>query len=351
MKAARLEPRVGRERTKVALKPTLRSFFTSTNHRFKDSVPSAPDKSAARRAVAALAGAMAFPAFPAWAAGPDILPEPAAAEAPAPAASEPKPEPGRPSETCVAETICGLKNRVRWRSAAWSPSYCRLIAKGVLTASSKYDVSPALLMAIMLNESDLDEKAVVTHVRGTNRFAKDSGLMGIRCIIDEKGRCTNGNVRGLAWKTVMDPVKNIELGARELAYWRAGGGVTKVTVRKRDKSGNIVEKTKIVPCQHKTHAYWAHYNHGPRYIDHGPARHYPHRIAVLYSALAKTLDMPAPELHSMRITINDPGMRPRTPDRPVEARYRILCEKIRSIGQSCSSNVTASAAPAAAAVN
>ena len=44
--------------------------------------------------------------------------------------------------------------------------------------------------------------------------------------------------------------------------------------------------TKDVPCTHANHAFWAHYNHGPRYIDHGPARHYPHRVAVIDHALA-----------------------------------------------------------------
>jgi hypothetical protein len=299
---------------------------------------------------------MAFPAFPAWAAGPEPLPEPTPAPAAVEAAPAPpaqsKAEPSRPRESCLAETICALKNRVRWHVAPWTPSYCKLIAKGVLSSAAKYDLSPALLMAIMLNESDLDEKAVATHVQGQNRRAKDSGLMGIRCIVDDKGKCTNGNVRGLAWKTVMDPLKNIELGARELSLYRDGiGSVTKVTVRKRDRSGHVVEKTKFVRCQHKTHAYWAHYNHGPRYIDHGFPRHYPHRVAVLYSALAKALEIPAPELQSMRITVKDPGMRPRTVDRPVELRYRVLCEKIRSLGQSCGSNVASTTAPTAAALN
>ncbi len=67
----------------------------------------------------------------------------------------------------------------------------------------------------------------------------------------------------------MDPVTNIELGARELAHWRDGGGVTRKTIVKLDADGHRQHVTKDVPCEHKTHAWWAHYNHGPRYIDKG----------------------------------------------------------------------------------
>src|SRR5204863_57576 len=120
--------------------------------------------------------------------------------------------------------------------------------------------------AVMLNESDMNEKAVVTTMHGGQVYAKDSGLMGIRCVVDKHGRCMNGNVRGLYWKSVMDPLTNIDLGAHELATWRDGAGVEQVTVHVRDQWGHIRPKTKYVTCPHKTHAYWAHYNHGPRYI-------------------------------------------------------------------------------------
>ena len=156
--------------------------------------------------------------------------------------------------------------------------------------------------------------------------------MAIRCIVDEHDRCTNGNVRGLAWKDLMDPVNNIELGARELAHDRDDGGVMKTTVVTRDKSGQLHSVTKDVPCTHKNHAFWAHYNHGPRYIDKGYPRHYPHRIAVLDQALATVMNSPAPELTAGRITIHDPGKRERTADRPLEPRYKKLCSQILSSG-------------------
>jgi len=193
----------------------------------------------------------------------------------------------------------------------------------------------------MLNESDLNEKAVATTMKHGKVYAYDSGLMGIRCVVDKKNRCLNGHVRGIAWSSVMDPIQNIELGAKELGRWRDGGGITQVSIRVRDKAtGELKSKTKYVTCQHKTHAYWAHYNHGPRYIDSGPARHYPHRIAVLYYALNKEMNVDAPELTASNITIQDPGLRIRTVDRPVEARYRKLCEQIRGVGGVCSGGAT-----------
>ena len=69
----------------------------------------------------------------------------------------------------------------------------------------------------MVNESDMNERAVRATFHG-KVYAKDGGLMAIRCIVDEKDHCTNGNDEGMPWKDLMDPVTNIELGARELAH-------------------------------------------------------------------------------------------------------------------------------------
>ncbi len=250
-----------------------------------------------------------------------------------------------PSESCLADTICEVKDKVRWRTAAWKPEYCARIAHAVRESSQRYAIPPALILAVMVNESDMDAGAIRTTLKNGTVYAKDGGLMGIRCIVDRQGRCNNGHVRGLAWKDVMDPVTNIDLGTRELAHWRDGGGVTRVTVRTRDRHGVLHTRQKNVPCLHKTHAYWAHYNHGPRYIDHGPARHYPHRIAVLYYALARAMNLDTSELTAMRLTVRDPGKRPRTADHPVEARYRKLCQAIHGSAPACGAPTTAALAP------
>jgi hypothetical protein len=255
----------------------------------------------------------------------DTLPPAAASVAP----SGLDPRPG--ADACLAKTICSVKERIRWQTPAWTPSECRHIADAVAGAAKKHDLSPTLLLAIMVNESDMNEKSARVYTRDGQVYAKDGGLMAIRCLLDDHDRCTNGNVRGLSFKELMDPATNIELGARELAHWRDGGGVTRKTIRKRDADGHLETVTKDVPCEHKTHAYWAHYNHGPRYIDKGYPRHYPHRIAVLDHAFATVMNVPAPELAG-RITIHDPGKRERTVDRPLEPRFKKLCSQILQAG-------------------
>jgi len=187
----------------------------------------------------------------------------------------------------------------------------------------------------MINESDMNEKASRAYTRDGKVFAKDGGLMAIRCHVDAHDRCTNGDLKGMAWKDLMEPATNIELGARTLAHYRDGGAVMTKTIVKLDENGQREHVTKEVPCTHKNHGFWAHYNHGPHYIDKGYARHYPHRIAVLDHALAQVMNVPAPELSHGAITMHDPGKRERTADRPIEPRFKKLCGQILSSG-SCS---------------
>src|SRR5207249_2525356 len=110
-----------------------------------------------------------------------------------PRSAEPPPTPGRevvasktrsyPSEDCLAATVCSLKSRVRWRTPAWSHDTCRQVAHGVLTNARRYELPPALLLAVMLNESDLYEDAAREIHRNGEIYAKDSGLMGIHCVL------------------------------------------------------------------------------------------------------------------------------------------------------------------------
>jgi len=245
------------------------------------------------------------------------------------------PLPAGHANACLAQTICSVKEKIRWQTPAWTPSQCGRIADAVAASAKRHDLSPSLLLAVMVNESDMNEKAARVYTRNGKVYAKDGGLMAIRCMLDEHDRCTNGNVRGVAWKDLMNPVKNIELGARELAHWRDGGAVMSKTIVKLDASGHRYQVQRQVPCDHKTHAWWAHYNHGPRYIAKGYPRHYPHRVAVLDHAFATVMNTPAPELTAGRITIHDPGKRDRTIDRPLEPRYKKLYSQILS-GGTCS---------------
>lgn len=303
-------------------------------------------QSTVTNALAAFAGMVAFPlaiptqhVHPAPPARHSVPPR--AADSSGRTSSSARIGPDAPSESCLANTICEVKDRVRWRTSAWKPAYCSKIARAVHDSAERYQIPAPLILAVMINESDMDQNAVRTTMKNGIVYAKDGGLMGIRCIVDKHGKCINGHVRGVHWKTVMDPVSNIDIGARELAYWRDGGGVTSVTVRTRDSHGVLRTKQKQIPCAHKTHAYWAHYNHGPRYIDHGSPRHYPHRIAVLYYALSRAMNVDTTALTSMRLTVVDRGKRPRTADRPIEARYQKLCQMIRGVGHVCSEPATA----------
>jgi hypothetical protein len=198
-------------------------------------------------------------------------------------------------EGCLAQTLCSLNQKLRRAHAAWSASECRSLAEGVVASAARHGLSPALLVAVMIQESDLNENAArVSHPHGG--LAKDSGLMGIRCVLDGRGRCTNGLVRGMAWRQVMEPLANIELGARYLALYRDGAGRSKITVRTRAADGTVQVSTRNVPCRHSDHAYWAHYNHGTRYISRGPARFYPIEVSALYSAVGETLGLDTAEL-------------------------------------------------------
>ena len=232
---------------------------------------------------------------------------------------------------CLSRTICEIKQKIRWQTAAWSPAQCQKVARAVLESSEKYQLSPTLLLAVMINESDLNEKSARVSTRDNKVYAKDSGLMAVRCVVDSHDRCVNSNLQGVKWTQLMDPATNIAVGARELAHWRDGGAYVRKTVKVRDRDGHVRPVLRNVPCRHKDHGFWAHYNHGPRYIDHGYARHYPHRVAVIDHALASVFNVDAPELHQKRITVRDPGRGQRTADRPQEARYKKLCSQIRSV--------------------
>ena len=246
---------------------------------------------------------------------------------------------------CLSKLVCDVKERIRWRTPAWDEKQCQAIAEAVLASSEKYSVSPGLILGTAINESELNEGAVrVTYPN--SRTAKDSGLMGIRCILDTdrmvgkrmvkaKGACINGVVRGLPWVDLMDPVTNIEKGAEELAFFRDQGSTTNRVITTVGHHGRRSSKLMAVQCPHLDHAWWAHFNHGPRYIDHGPARHYPHRVAVLYAALLRSLDEPLTEELKGPITIADKGAKPRSIDKPVGDRQRRLVSLINASAGTC----------------
>ena len=187
-----------------------------------------------------------------------------------------------PAPACLAQTICAVKERIRWQTPAWTPSQCRRIADAVDDSAKRHDISPTLAARGHGQRKRHERKVRARVQRDGKIYAKDGGLMAIRCMLDDKDRCTNGNVRGVAWKDLMDPVN--EHRARR-ARARALARRRRRHAQRRSSSATATEHrykvTKNVPCQHKTHAWWAHYNHGPRYIDKGYAASLPapHRRA------------------------------------------------------------------------
>jgi Transglycosylase SLT domain len=234
------------------------------------------------------------------------------------------------NDACLASALCNLQQRVGRSRPAWTPAFCARLAQGVVASARRHDLAPALLVAVMINESDLDEKAArVSRPHGT--LAKDSGLMGIRCVVGARGRCTNGLVRGVPWRSVMDPLTNVELGAVYLAYYRDGGGRSRITVRTRQPDGTVRTAVRNIPCRHLDHAYWAHYNHGTRYIAHGPPRFYAPHVAILQDALVETLGLDRETAIAPRYTLRAL----QRADRPTGQRYVQLCGLIRASNGLC----------------
>ncbi len=129
----------------------------------------------------------------------------------------------------MADLICKLKPRIGRKRQNWSQPFCKKIADGILSSARRHNLNPSLLLAIAINESDLDENAEGGAEKRKTVVAKDGGLMGIRCIVDRAGICTNGPVRDIPWRTLIEPIHNIEMGARILANYRDGGSVEMVT--------------------------------------------------------------------------------------------------------------------------
>lgn len=248
-----------------------------------------------------------------------------------------------PAEACLASAVCAIKERIRWRTPAWTPGFCEEVAHTVLTQAQKYRLPPLLLVAIMINESTMNENAVRITTKDGSVYAKDGGLMGIRCVVDKQGRCKNGDLRGMSWAEVVEPTTNIAIAARQLAYWRDFGGVTARKTLVRDGDGVLRARTRLIHCTHEDHAFWAHYNHGVRYIDHGPASSYPRRVGSLYHALshALSMDMDRRTLPQLGLPHASPGRYAWISDRRDGERQHSLCRTIMDVGPVCKQSGTA----------
>ncbi len=50
------------------------------------------------------------------------------------------------ADACLAQTICSVKEKIRWQTPAWTPSQCGRIADAVATSAKRHDLSPTLLL-------------------------------------------------------------------------------------------------------------------------------------------------------------------------------------------------------------
>lgn len=242
--------------------------------------------------------------------------------------------------TCLPKLICAIKDRVRWRTPAWTPQFCEDMAETIQDSSKIYGIRPELILAVMLNESEFREDSGRKYYDSNGKLlAVDSGLMGMRCVLGVKGKCVNGLVRGKTVEEIMNPFTNIDLGTHQLSMWKNGMARVSEVVKVKTRHG-FVPKFVVGPCLHKDHAWWAHYNHGPRYISKGPSRHYPHRVAVLYAALVGSMGTSWPRELNSTITIVDKGYKPKTLDRPVGERQQKLAGNIRASNEVCSRVLT-----------
>lgn len=153
--------------------------------------------------------------------------------------------PAPPSYTAVnGGMICKVQHIIQRQQHRWSLSTCDRVAEAIART-----FNPLLVLAVAINESDLQESARA-RARG-RRNVYDVGLMGVRCRLGRDHRCSNWPVRGRTLQDLFDPAINI--AAAEL-----------IMKRKR---------------QHSPHKWLQHYNGGTR--DRG----YAERIHALHVAL------------------------------------------------------------------
>ncbi len=119
--------------------------------------------------------------------------------------------PARADAAVTPALVCTVQHAIRWRDRAWSAARCEAVA-----AALNATASPVTTLAIAINESDLRPTAIAWHGAGV----ADVGLTGVRCILGERGRCTNGPARGMTVRQLMDPGANVRVGAAVLASKR-----------------------------------------------------------------------------------------------------------------------------------
>jgi len=226
------------------------------------------------------------------------------------AISAPKPNYIAPLDTedrCFIERMCELKEMVRWKTPRWSMDMCYRVGNAIIAEEHVSGVPRELILAVMINESDMNDKATRPYFDKNGKMTSwDGGLMGVRCIVDKDGRSCVNYMRKVTWKDLLVPEVSLRLAVRKM-----------VSIRDQ------------YPCKHNDHPWFAHYNWGGKVIRTGIPRSYPQRVAVLWKALAEAGGKEPPEIAQLRF-VQIKGKRPVTINTPVGARHRDLVSKIKA---------------------
>jgi hypothetical protein len=143
------------------------------------------------------------------------------------------------------ELVCKVQHAIRWKDEPWTEKQCLARSMDFGEAADTWNLSPATLLALGVNEADLRTSECHRVGRGL-----DCGILGVRCVLGSSGKCVNRPVRGLTPATLLKPSVNIQKGAEILATLHGG---------------NL-----------------AGYNGGPHSRDDGA---YPRKIGAILSAL------------------------------------------------------------------
>jgi hypothetical protein len=151
--------------------------------------------------------------------------------------------PARAAEPVSAATVCRVQNALRWSLPAWKQKRCQEVAAALSVLPE-----PVTMLAVMANESGMNEKAI----RWAGPRTCDVGATGIRCVLGDDGKCNNGPARGYTIAQLMDPVTNVRIahvlatikGARWLHRWNGDPGyAARIAVLASAIRGEPVEAT------------------------------------------------------------------------------------------------------------
>lgn len=98
-----------------------------------------------------------------------------------------------------AAQVCAVKRALR-TGPAWSAKTCATVAEAL-----NQTTDPRLFAAIAVLESGLRERAI----NAVTEKTMDVGMLQVRCVMDDRQRCTNGAAKGLEARRLLEPGTNV----------------------------------------------------------------------------------------------------------------------------------------------